>query len=422
MATGLSWRDGLCAHARANSTPTTFARAANPSAIFDMLYYINKRAIHAPRTLRSRRFVAVRLVSGALSRPAHARRVPLQHEDLIDLMSSFITHAKSNDLNEAALDSRLRKMPQDAFQIRNRIFLRLAKKVQEEWDVELAAAKGIDFEDMLNQAATHLEQGALASPYDLVLADEFQDASWARARLCLALVREPGRFLFAVGDDWQSINRFAGADVSVMTGFEQWCGQGVVLRLQQTFRCPQALCDVSSHFVSKNPAQIPKNVSSETSAHGPVLHAFQVAGKDQIQDAVLGFLKGLSEQVRDRVVPPGRGGKLSVFVLGRYNDDQRRYVPSNWTQACGDVLTVQFMTMHASKGSEADYVILPSMVWGGLARLLPVSLQVVSLRLLTIAIRPPCKRTSLRNATASGKAGAFSSLTQAFQFSCDHFS
>ncbi|MGD6091775.1 3'-5' exonuclease, partial [Xanthomonas citri pv. citri] len=56
---------------------------------------------------------------------------------------------------------------------------------------------------------------------------------------------------------------------------------------------------------------------------------------------------------------------LSVFVLGRYNDDQRRYVPSNWTQACGDVLTVQFMTMHASKGSEADYVILPSMVWGG---------------------------------------------------------
>jgi hypothetical protein len=141
--------------------------------------------------------------------------------------------------------------------------------------------------------------------------------------------------------------------------------KGVVLRLQQTFRCPQALCDVSSHFVSKNPAQIPKNVSSETSAHGPVLHAFQVAGKDQIQDAVLGFLKGLSEQVRAGTTPRGRDGKLSVFVLGRYNDDQRRYVPSNWAQACGDVLTVQFMTMHASKGSEADYVILPSMVWGG---------------------------------------------------------
>ncbi|MET4728546.1 DNA helicase-4 [Lysobacter enzymogenes] len=299
-------------------------------------------------------------------RPASDRgRVPLQHEDLIDLMSSFITHAKSNDLDEGALDSRLRKMPQDAFQIRNRIFLRLAKKVRAEWDAELATANGIDFEDMLNQAATHLEQGTLPSPYDLVLADEFQDASWARARLCLALVREPGRFLFAVGDDWQSINRFAGADVSVMTGFEQWCGQGVVLRLQQTFRCPQALCDASSHFVSKNPAQISKNVFSETPAVGAVLHAFQVPGKDQIQDAVLGFLKGLSEQVRTGTTPRGRGGKVSVFVLGRYNDDQRRYVPSNWAQACGDVLSVQLMTMHASKGSEADYVILPSMVWGG---------------------------------------------------------
>jgi DNA helicase-4 len=29
----------------------------------------------------------------------------------------------------------------------------------------------------------------------------------------------------AVGDDWQSINRFAGADLSVMTGFEAFFGR-----------------------------------------------------------------------------------------------------------------------------------------------------------------------------------------------------
>jgi len=303
-------------------------------------------------------------------RPTSDRgRVPLKHEELIALMCSFIAHAKSNGRSDSDLDARLRKMPEGSFLFRYKIFLRLVKRVRAEWDAELAAARAIDFEDMLVQAAALVEQGTIASPYDLVLADEFQDASWARARLCLALVREPGRHLFAVGDDWQSINRFAGADVSVMTGFEQWCGQGVVLRLQQTFRCPQPLCDVSSRFVSKNPAQIPKEVHSQTPMHGPVLHAFQVGKSEEIQDAILGHLKDLSAQLRAGTVPQGAKGKASVFLLGRYNDDNRRYLPQQWERHCGDVLTLEFMSMHRSKGSEADYVILPNMTWGGFPNL-----------------------------------------------------
>ena len=44
------------------------------------------------------------------------------------------------------------------------------------------------------------------------------------------LVGRPGRYLLAVGDDWQSINRFAGADISVMTDFDGWFGEGLTLR------------------------------------------------------------------------------------------------------------------------------------------------------------------------------------------------
>ena len=73
-------------------------------------------------------------------------------------------------------------------------------------------------------AAGLLEQGHYESPYDLVMADEFQDASRARARCCPGQPTGPPSV--AVGDDWQSINRFAGADVSVMTGFREWMGHG----------------------------------------------------------------------------------------------------------------------------------------------------------------------------------------------------
>ena len=122
---------------------------------------------------------------------------------------------------------------------------------------------------MLVQAVGHLEAGNIDADYDLIMVDEFQDASQARARLVRSLVNTPGRFLMAVGDDWQSINRFAGADLSVMTDFEAWFGRGHQLALTTTFRCPQTICDVARTFVSKNPNQFNKSMRSPHQDPGP---------------------------------------------------------------------------------------------------------------------------------------------------------
>lgn len=287
-------------------------------------------------------------------------QMPMDSVELIGLVRTFMSHAKSNCLTFPALQQRLSSLPADAFKQRYEMFLDIAAPIMDAWDKALAEEDGIDFEDMLNQAAEHLESGRVESPYDLVMADEFQDASRARARLCRALVQAPGRFLFAVGDDWQSINRFAGADVSVMTGFRQFFGHGQVLKLEQTFRCPQALCDISSAFVSKNPAQISKKVRSATPPQGPVLQAYQVDSKDKLADAIDQFVVNLAKEVFEGKIPPGRNGKVSVYVLGRYNAD-RQYVPSNPSRFNRHV-DVSFLTIHRSKGSEADYVILPEML------------------------------------------------------------
>ncbi|MFM4875255.1 UvrD-helicase domain-containing protein [Aeromonas veronii] len=285
---------------------------------------------------------------------------PMESADLTGLVRTFISHAKSNCLTFSALHQRLDAMPEDGFKFRHRMFLNIAMPIMEAWDAALVAEGGIDFEDMLNLAAEHLESNHYEAPYELVMADEFQDASRARARLCRALVQKPGRFLFAVGDDWQSINRFAGADVSVMTAFRQWFGHGQVLKLEQTFRCPQTLCDVSSAFVSKNPAQIAKRVHSVTPAQGPVLEAFQVDNKEKLADAVDRFVMTLVKGVREGTIPQGRNGKVSVYVLGRYNAD-RQYLPAGKSRF-ERWLDVSFLTIHRSKGAEADFVILPEML------------------------------------------------------------
>src|SRR3546814_12448457 len=69
--------------------------------------------------------------------------------------------------------------------------------------------------------------------------------------------------VFAVGDDWQSIYRFAGSDITIFTQFEAnfgACWQG---RLEQTYRCNQLLADTAARFVQRIPAQITKTRSAE---------------------------------------------------------------------------------------------------------------------------------------------------------------
>lgn len=295
---------------------------------------------------------------------------PMAPEELTTLIRIFIGHAKSNCLTPSALLESLESLPSNTFKLRYRMFLEIAIPVMEAWDSALSAEGGIDFEDMLNLAAAYLENGDYDAGYELVMADEFQDASRARARLCRALVqKKPGRTFFAVGDDWQSINRFAGADVSVMTGFLNFFGHGELLRLEQTFRCPQELCDISSTFVSRNPAQIAKTVRSVTVANGSVLQAFQVEKKDALRDAIERFVAQLAIEVREGKHKTNSKGKVTVFLLGRYNAD-RRYMPSR-KSTFDQWVDLSFLTVHKSKGSEADYVILPEMISASRGRSFP---------------------------------------------------
>ncbi|MGB2977023.1 MAG: UvrD-helicase domain-containing protein [Propionicimonas sp.] len=104
------------------------------------------------------------------------------------------------------------------------------------------------------RAADLLEQNPALRNYDLVLVDEFQDTSRSRARMVRALCARPETYLLAVGDDWQAINRFAGADLSAMAQFDQFFGPTTTLKLATTFRNTQRIADVAGRFISRNPA------------------------------------------------------------------------------------------------------------------------------------------------------------------------
>jgi DNA helicase-4 len=279
-------------------------------------------------------------------------RKPLGTAKLLRTLRSFLTHAKSNRLSLADLRQRLKDEHVDGFRYRHELFLRIFEKVHERWEQRLRAEDCIDFDDMLNQAADCIEHRLWESPYELVMVDEFQDASQARARLVAALVERRGCHLFAVGDDWQSINRFAGADLSVMTGFEARFGPSVILRLETTFRCPQTLCDISSSFVQRNPRQIPKNVRSAKQDVAASVRIVRLRSAQQSRSAIALRLAEIAREHRPGAPP------ISVYVLGRYRHNADDMPPFPDPEA----LRVDFVTVHSSKGMEADHIIVPGLI------------------------------------------------------------
>jgi DNA helicase IV len=290
-------------------------------------------------------------------RPVSDERArPMEHEDLARLVRTFMTHVKSNSWTADDLERRLAADLARLNGYRTGLFLKVYWPVHAGWEQRLAAEFSVDFEDMLVQAVGHLEAGTIDPGYDLIMVDEFQDASRARARLVRALVKTPGRFLMAVGDDWQSINRFAGADLSVMTDFQAWFGRGHQLALTTTFRCTQTICDVARTFVSKNPSQFSKPMRSAHRDPGPPV---TVILTDDPACALGSYLHDVSTAIADGSIPSGHDGTVSVDVLGRYRSERHilpRDLPPN--------LHVRFRTVHGSKGLEADYIVIPGMTTG----------------------------------------------------------
>lgn len=282
-------------------------------------------------------------------RPIDGAQV-VRHEQMYRLVRTFMTHVKSSKLEKEALENRLSTSHTHLVGTRTSLFLDIYWPVHKEWDRRLRDEEFVDFEDMLSIAADHLINNEYDAPYDLVLVDELQDASRARARLIQGLTNKPGKYLLAVGDDWQSINRFAGADISVMTDFQTMFGAGPRLELTTTFRCTQRICDVSSAFVNKNPRQLRKQVRSIHPERGPCIQL--IRDKDPAR-ALQQFLQRLSKEIESEEVLSGKHARTTVDVLGRYRHDKElmpKDIPSN--------IDVKFRTVHGSKGLEADYIVI----------------------------------------------------------------
>lgn len=263
----------------------------------------------------------------------------------VTLCRAFLSHARARRLDAATLSTMRIK------DRRTQAFVDVFVGLLADYELELARQGLPDFSAMIHEAADKLEQGQVDFPYDHVLVDEYQDISADRQRLLEAMktANPKSEFLY-VGDDWQSINRFAGADIGIMRRLSGRSPDRKTVRLGETHRFPQSLAEISGAFVQKNPAQIRKTVTSTNPSTS--LSTLFIHTDVEPQNGSSNLAKVIAS------IGDANDGSSSLLVIARYNSNllSHRDVERLW-KGPFDIRSV-----HRSKGSEADYVVVLDLV------------------------------------------------------------
>lgn len=272
-----------------------------------------------------------------------------KHEKaFIRLVVTFVTLIKSSckSVDEVLRQTKNAGDERSTFIIKN-IFQPVYKRYIE----ELANINQIDFTDAILQA-TDICRSSHPVKYDYIIVDEFQDISVDRYNF-LKVLREgnPPARLYCVGDDWQSIYRFSGSDMALFNQFSDYFGQTEINKIETTYRFGEPLVSLSSQFIQRNEAQIKKNI-----------HPFNPQVKTELQFCDYerrDYCNVIGQLVAS--IPLDK----SVFLLGRYSFDDY-YLSfmyksvkegNRFFYIIGD-RKIEFLTVHKSKGLEADYVII----------------------------------------------------------------
>ncbi|MDK7759664.1 DNA helicase IV [Providencia rettgeri] len=225
----------------------------------------------------------------------------------------------------------------DLFQKRIRLMAPLLKA----WKSALKDEGAIDFSGLIHQAINILEKGRFISPWKHILVDEFQDISPLRAKLLQALRKQNKQTtLFAVGDDWQAIYRFSGAELDLTTSFEHNFGIGELCALDTTYRFNERIGEIANQFILQNPMQLDKPLNSLTKGNKKSVILLYEDALERLLDKMSGYV--LDDE--------------TILMLARYHYLKPNILDKAKTR--WPKLNIQFMTIHASKGQQADHVII----------------------------------------------------------------
>ena len=233
-----------------------------------------------------------------------------------------------------------------------KLFLTVFEQYRKELS-ELLEKHQTTFSGLIKLVIRYLRSGQIKTRYRYIIVDEYQDLSALRQEFLRLLIESSQANLFAVGDDWQAIYGFSGSRVDFTLNFRRFWGDFSLHHISKTYRFGPTLARLSSSFIMQDHTQIQKQIQSQ---------------KEDVLEPVV-EISGDSERLDLEVLThyfESLPRDSSILLLGRFQIDRLRLLHCTQFKLTSDSiefqtrpdLKIRFLTVHQSKGLEADYVII----------------------------------------------------------------
>lgn len=184
-------------------------------------------------------------------------------------MRSFISGAK----NELMSPSQYAKLAQGRAQ-------ETAAKIYPVYQKKLHDNGAMDFDDIIMLTVRLFEEhpdilDRYQKQFAYILVDEYQDTNHAQYRL-IQLLAQAHKNICVVGDDWQSIYSWRGANYENILNFESDYPDAKVIKLEQNYRSTQHILDAAHSVIAKNTVRTDKQLFTQL-GHGEKIIIQQVA-------------------------------------------------------------------------------------------------------------------------------------------------
>jgi DNA helicase-2/ATP-dependent DNA helicase PcrA len=154
----------------------------------------------------------------------------------------------------------------------------------------LRDASALDFDDLINRTVEMLKtkpeiRKKWQQQFSYIMIDEYQDTNAAQYQLVNMLTNEH-KNIAVVGDDWQSIYSWRGADFRNILKFEKDFKECTIIKLEQNYRSTRNILDASHAVITKNAQRSDKKLWTDAGAGLPV-QLLPVSGERAETEAII---------------------------------------------------------------------------------------------------------------------------------------
>ncbi len=180
-------------------------------------------------------------------------------------------------------------------------------KVYWQYQKDLKIANALDFDDLIMKTVGIFQKYPAVlrkwqKIFAYILVDEYQDTNHAQYVL-IKLLAQNHQNLFVIGDDFQAIYSFRGANFRNILDFEKDYPKAKIIKMEQNYRSTKKIISAASKVIEKNILRSEKSLWTDNEEGLPAI-IFEAENETQEVDFILDEIKALSHI-----------GNLNQFVI-----------------------------------------------------------------------------------------------------------